>query len=118
LDSLRGWRATHMATTRNGLAVVQDSASVLARLRQAEAALASELTFLRQAIAELAAVMETPPPGVSLLTVVEAARELRVSRTRVFQLLASGDLEGVRIGRVRCVPRCSIDAYLGRLGAA
>jgi hypothetical protein len=68
---------------------------VLARLRQAEAALSSELAALRQAIAELAAVLETPPHGASLLTVVEATRELRVSRSRIFQLLASGDLEGV-----------------------
>ena len=114
----RGRQATRMAATRNALVVAQDSAAVLARLRQAEIALSSELAALRQAIAELAAVLECPPPGASLLTVVEAARELRVSRTRVFQLLASGDLEGVRIGRARCVPRRSVDAYLGRLGAA
>jgi excisionase family DNA binding protein len=107
-----------MAATRNGLPVVQDSAAVLARLRQTEAALSSELATLRQAIVEKATVLESLPPGASLLTVVEAARELRVSRTRVFQVLASGDLEGVRIGRARCVPRRSIDAYLGRLGAA
>jgi excisionase family DNA binding protein len=49
--------------------------------------------------------------------VVEAARELRVSRARIFQLWAAGDLEGVRIGRSRCVPRRSIEAYLSRLGA-
>jgi excisionase family DNA binding protein len=107
-----------MATTCNGLAVVRDQPSVLARLRKAEVALSSELAALRQVIAEVEAVLKAPPAGASLLTVIEAASELRVSRTRIFQLLASGDLEGVRIGRTRCVPRRSIDAYLARLGAA
>jgi excisionase family DNA binding protein len=107
-----------MTTTGSGMAVVPDSAAVLARLRQVEAALSFELASLRQTIGELAAVLETPLPGGTLLTVVEAARELRVSRTRIFQLLASGELEGVRIGRARCVPRQSVDAFLARLGAA
>jgi excisionase family DNA binding protein len=59
-----------------------------------------------------------PSGGAGLLTVVEAARELRVSRSRVLDLLAAGELEGVMIGRARCVPRRSIDALLVRLGAA
>ena len=107
-----------MATSSNRLFTVEDPASVLDRLRQSEAALSSELVALRLAIAQVEAILKAPPARSSLLTVVEAARELRVSRTRVFQLLASGDLEGVRIGRARCVPRRSIDAYLDGLGAA
>jgi hypothetical protein len=48
---------------------------------------------LRQAIVQVEAVLGAPPAGSSLLTVDEAARELRVSRTRILQLLGSGDLE-------------------------
>jgi excisionase family DNA binding protein len=106
-----------MATTVHQLVTAEDSKSVLAELRRAETALSSELASLRQAITRLEAVLRSAPTAASLLTVVEAARELRVSRARVFQLLASGDLDGVRIGRARCVPRRSIDAYLSRLGA-
>ena len=90
---------------------------MLAELRRAEMALSSELVSLRRAIGRVEGVLSCPPTGGSLLTVVEAARELRVSRARIFQLLAAGDLEGVRIGRSRCVPRRSIEAYLSRLGA-
>jgi excisionase family DNA binding protein len=106
-----------MATSLHQLATGEDPTLVLAELRRAEAALSSELVSLRRAIGQLEAVLRCPPTGGSLLTVVEAARELRVSRARIFQLLAAGDLEGVRIGRSWCVPRRSIDAYLSRLGA-
>lgn len=93
--------------------------AALARLRRAEATMAVELEVIRDAIAEVEASLATPPPSSSgLLTVVETARELRVSRSRVFELLASGELEGVRIGRARCVPRRSVDDLLSRLGAA
>ena len=90
----------------------------LARLQQAEATMATELAAVREVIAQLEATVVLPAPSSSLLTVVEAARELRVSRSRVFALLAAGELEGVRIGRARCVPRRSIDEFLARLGAA
>lgn len=35
---------------------------------------------------------------VKLLTVVEAARELGISRSKVYELLADGELASVRIG--------------------
>jgi excisionase family DNA binding protein len=38
---------------------------------------------------------------VKLLTVVEAARELGISRSKVYELLADGELPSVRIGRTR-----------------
>jgi excisionase family DNA binding protein len=96
-----------------------DPAGALLRLRRAEAAMASELAAVREALADVeAALAAGPVGGAGLLTVVEAARELRVSRSRVFDLLAAGELEGVMIGRARCVPRRSIDDFLVRLGAA
>lgn len=92
--------------------------AALARLRRAEATMAGELEAIRTAIGEVEASLAAVPSGAGLLTVVETARELRVSRSRVFELLASGELEGVRIGRARCVPRRSVDEFLSRLGAA
>jgi len=89
----------------------------LARLRRAEVTMAAEVEALREAIEQVEAALAKPTGG-SLLTVVEAARELRVSRSRVFQLLAAGELEGVRIGRSRCVPRRSVEDFVARLGAA
>ena len=95
-----------------------DPGTALARLHQAETTMAAELSALREAIAQIESTLAAPPASSSLLTVVEAARELRVSRSRVFALLAAGELEGVRIGRSRCVPRRSIEEFLARLGAA
>lgn len=42
-----------------------------------------------------------------LMTVEEAANALRIGRTRMFALIASGEIESVVIGRSR---RISIDA--------
>ncbi len=78
----------------------------------------AELASLREAIGQVEASLASTVPASGLLTVVEAARELRVSRSRVFQLLAAGELEGVRIGRARCVPRRSVEALVDRMGTA
>jgi excisionase family DNA binding protein len=51
-------------------------------------------------------------------TVEQTARRLHASRSRVFELLAAGELESVRVGRSRCVFRRSVEELLGRLGAA
>lgn len=40
-----------------------------------------------------------------LLTPAEAARSLGIGRTKVYELMASGALASVRIGRSRRVPR-------------
>ena len=92
--------------------------SALARLRQAEAAMTSELVSLREAIAQVKAALLVPHTGSSLLTIVEAARELRVSRSKIFDLLTKGELHSIRIGRSRCIPRRSLEDLLARLGAA
>lgn len=100
----------------------RDAVSALVQLETTEAALALELDRLREAIRVVRA-MVAPGPVVAnadgpLLTVEQAARELHASRSRVFQLLAGGELDGVRVGRARCITRKSIDDLLGRLGAA
>jgi excisionase family DNA binding protein len=94
-----------------------DGGAALARLHRAEATMATELAAVREAIAQIEATLNAPTVKSSLLTVVEAAEELRVSRTRIFELLAAGHLEGVRLGRSRCVSRRSINALLSRIGA-
>lgn len=50
-----------------------------------------------------------------MLTVEEAAQELRIGRTRMFALIGSGDLGSVKIGRSRRVPRAALDAYIAKL---
>lgn len=48
----------------------------------------------------------------------ESAELLGVSRSQMFELLARGEVESFKIGRLRKVPREAIDAYIKRLRAA
>jgi excisionase family DNA binding protein len=51
----------------------------------------------------------------ALLTRDELCSELRLSKTKVDELLRRGELMALRIGRaVRC-PRSSLDAYIQKL---
>ncbi len=50
-----------------------------------------------------------------LLTVMEAADLLGVSRTTVYELLNAEQIESVRIGRARRIPRVALVAYVDRL---
>ena len=43
---------------------------------------------------------------VTLFTIDEAAAQLRVSRWSVYNLIRSGQLQTIKIGRRRLVPRC------------
>jgi excisionase family DNA binding protein len=52
-----------------------------------------------------------------LLKPTEAAHVLGIGRTKLFELLASGDLESVQIGHSRRVPCDAVDAFLARLRA-
>jgi excisionase family DNA binding protein len=42
----------------------------------------------------------------------EVAKVLRIGRTRTFELLGSGDLPVVRIGRVVRVPKAALDRWI------
>ena len=55
------------------------------------------------------------PTHALLLSPEEAAHLLRVGRTQLFRLLATGELESVRIGRLRRVPYEACVAYVRRL---
>ncbi|MEU6130676.1 helix-turn-helix domain-containing protein [Saccharopolyspora sp. NPDC047091] len=54
-------------------------------------------------------------PSRVLLTVEEAAEQLGVGRTTAYALVRSGELESVRIGRLRRIPKEAINTYAARL---
>lgn len=47
-----------------------------------------------------------------LLTVEEAAHRLRIGRTQMYQLVKTGEVESVCIGRLRRVPVECLTAYV------
>lgn len=58
--------------------------------------------------------MET---DVELLTPTEAARRLSLGRTRLYQLLGSGEIASVRVGKLRRIPARAVRAYVDGLVA-
>jgi excisionase family DNA binding protein len=57
---------------------------------------------------------QTPTPRV-MLTPEQAAEAIGIGRTTMYALIKSGEIESVRIGRLRRVPADAIDAYTQRL---
>jgi excisionase family DNA binding protein len=49
-----------------------------------------------------------------MLTVLEAAEILKVGRSTVYGLIDSGELESVRIGRLRRIPMEAVTDYVAR----
>ncbi|SKA30942.1 DNA binding domain-containing protein, excisionase family [Marinactinospora thermotolerans DSM 45154] len=56
----------------------------------------------------------TNPPRL-LLTVPEAARMLAVSRSKLYELLASGEVRSLRIGGSRRIPVSALNDYVSGL---
>jgi excisionase family DNA binding protein len=54
------------------------------------------------------------PDGL-LLTVEEAAKRLRLGRTLVYRLISLGELESVKVGRLRRVPAECLPEYVATL---
>jgi excisionase family DNA binding protein len=50
-----------------------------------------------------------------LVTPEEAGRRLSVGRTTIYELMASGELQSVSIGRCRRVPVISLSSFVNRL---
>ncbi|NDL60990.1 excisionase family DNA-binding protein [Phytoactinopolyspora mesophila] len=61
-----------------------------------------------------AQVSERDPQGL-LLTIEEAARMLRIGRTKMCELLATAQVESVQIGRLRRVPFECLQGYIADL---
>ncbi len=71
-------------------------------------------------IAEALAIRASTPAAElqarpTLMTVDQARAELGVSRTRLFALLSSGELESIRIGRNRRIPAAAVDQFIAAL---
>lgn len=58
---------------------------------------------------------EDAGPASVLLTVDEAARRLRIGRSLLYRLIASGDLESVKVGRLRRIPADCLPEYVSAL---
>lgn len=74
-----------------------------------------------QTAADMCGLLESTnqtPPGDTmdplLLTVAETCTALRLGRTKVYELLTSGDLTSISIGRSRRIPRAAVEDYLSR----
>lgn len=73
------------------------------------------LDFTPRATPDRAARTEAQP--ALLLTVNDAAQMLGCGRTLIYELLGSGDLEAVKIHRLRRIPADSLQDYITRLRA-
>ncbi|MDG0866377.1 helix-turn-helix domain-containing protein [Candidatus Lucifugimonas marina] len=49
-----------------------------------------------------------------VLTVVEARRELKISHTKMYELLLSGKVHSFRIGRLRRIRKSALDDFINR----
>jgi excisionase family DNA binding protein len=54
-------------------------------------------------------------PERVLLTAEEAAEQLGIGRTLMYKLIAHGEIDSIRIGRLRRVPTAAIQEYASRL---
>jgi excisionase family DNA binding protein len=55
------------------------------------------------------------PSPLTLLTVEEAAQRLSIGRTTMYALLKAGQINSVRIGRLRRIPSEALTTYTARL---
>jgi excisionase family DNA binding protein len=55
-------------------------------------------------------------PAKLLLTVKEASEILAISRSKLYDLLSSGDLPSIHIGRSRRIRRVDIDNFVNECG--
>ncbi|MDN5914645.1 MAG: helix-turn-helix domain-containing protein [Pseudonocardia sp.] len=53
-----------------------------------------------------------------VLTIEEAAECLGVGRTLMYALVTAGEVESVRIGRLRRIPTDALDRYVSELRAS
>ncbi|GAA3890030.1 hypothetical protein GCM10022243_63630 [Saccharothrix violaceirubra] len=58
---------------------------------------------------------QNPGPARQLLSVDQAARVLAVGRTTMFNLLRTGAVASIRIGRLRRIPETALAEFTARL---
>lgn len=59
---------------------------------------------------------EAEPTTARLVyTIAEAAAALRISRTKLYELMTADEIESVHIGRSRKIPADALTTYLARL---
>jgi len=56
--------------------------------------------------------MSTEP--LQLLTVIDAAEQLRISRSKIYELIADGELPSVRIGHSRRIAMADLADFVAR----
>ena len=54
-------------------------------------------------------------PEAILSTIEETAKDLRCGRTKVYELLDKGELESVKLGKLRRIVTASIGRYVEKL---
>ena len=57
----------------------------------------------------------SPDPTRLLLTVSEAARRLGIGRTLMYELISTGQVASVRVGRLRRIRPADLEAYANNL---
>jgi excisionase family DNA binding protein len=55
---------------------------------------------------------EPDPTDLQLVTLVDAARYLAVSRSALYELLTTGQIASVHIGRARRIPRAELQRFV------
>lgn len=55
------------------------------------------------------------PEHAHLHRPVDAARRLGIGRTKIFELMSSGELRSVKVGRARLVPERAIIEFVERI---
>jgi excisionase family DNA binding protein len=54
------------------------------------------------------------PAGSLALSVEEAAESLRLGRTKLFELMADGQLRSIKVGRRRLVPVSALEQFIAQ----
>lgn len=81
------------------------------------AALDDAFAHIEQGFAQLRAALAhiptaDPSAPARLLPVSEAARQLGVGRSTVYELINAGDLRAIKVGRRRLIPSTAITEYI------
>lgn len=83
--------------------------------------IATLLARLTELMSEVRQAEAPQPPARQLpqrvlLTIEEAAEQLGIGRTLMYKLIGNGEIDSIRIGRLRRVPTAAIQDYARRLG--